>query len=111
MADMIYDEAAPPGGGEVTIVDPLDFSRRKKVGADVRQEDLLVPVFRGGRQVYEVPALEKSRARTGEQLAVFHAGVKRFVNPHQYPVGLEKGLHELKTRLVLEARGVGEEVR
>jgi nicotinate phosphoribosyltransferase len=35
--------------------------------------------------------------------------VKRFVNPHQYPVGLERGLHELKTRLVLAARGVGDE--
>jgi nicotinate phosphoribosyltransferase len=108
MADMIYDENSPPSG-EVTIVDPLDFSRRKKVGAEVRFEELLVPVFRGGRQVYAVPALAESRRRTGEQLSMFHAGVKRFVNPHQYPVGLEKGLHDLKTRLVLEARGVREE--
>jgi len=38
------------------------------------------------------------------ELSKFHAGVKRFVNPHQYPVGLEKGLHDLKTRLVLAAR-------
>src|SRR5204862_273528 len=79
---------------------------RKKVGAEVRYEELLVPVFRAGRQVHEVPPLGESRRRTGEQLAMFHAGVKRFVNRHQYPVGLEKGLHDLKTRLVLEARGV-----
>jgi nicotinate phosphoribosyltransferase len=46
------------------------------------------------------------RARTEAQLATFHAGVKRFVNPHAYPVGLERGLHEMKTRLILEARGV-----
>jgi nicotinate phosphoribosyltransferase len=38
-------------------------------------------------------------------LARFHFGIKRFINPHQYPVGLEEGLHELKTDLVLKARG------
>ena len=37
---------------------------------------------------------------------MLHAGLKRFVHPHQYPVGLSLELHELKTRLVLEARGV-----
>jgi len=31
------------------------------------------------------------------------------VNPHQYPVGLEKRLFDLRTRLVLEARGLPEE--
>ena len=59
--------------------------------------------------MYEVPPLAVSRERTGAQLARFHQGVKRFVNPHQYPVGLERSLHDLKTRLVLEARGVAEE--
>jgi nicotinate phosphoribosyltransferase len=53
-----------------------------------------------------MPALAASRQRTSDQLAHFHAGVKRFVNPHEYPVGLERGLHDLKTRLILEARGV-----
>jgi nicotinate phosphoribosyltransferase len=110
MADMIYDEptsAAVPA--DPTIVDPFDFSRRKHIPAGAKHEDLLVPVFRGGRRVYEVPPLAVSRERTGKQLARFHSGVKRFVNPHQYPVGLERSLHEMKTRLVLEARGVAEE--
>ena len=37
---------------------------------------------------------------------MFQAGIKRFVNPHQYPVGLELGLHERKTKLILKAQGV-----
>ncbi len=107
MADMIYNEhAAPAAGDEVTIVDPFDFSRRRRIAAGGRSEELLVPVFRGGRQVYTEPPLDQVRARTAEQLARFHPGVRRFVNPHQYPVGLERGLHDLKTRLILEARGV-----
>jgi nicotinate phosphoribosyltransferase len=40
------------------------------------------------------------------QIGRISSGVKRFLNPHQYPVGLEQSLHELKTRLVLEARKV-----
>ena len=36
----------------------------------------------------------------------FNAGVKRLVNPHQYPVGLERKLHDLKTELVLKARHI-----
>jgi nicotinate phosphoribosyltransferase len=56
--------------------------------------------------VYDPPPLSESRDRTAAQLARFHPGVKRFIHPHAYPVGLERGLHEMKTRLVLEARGV-----
>jgi nicotinate phosphoribosyltransferase len=107
-ADMIYDLQAPIPADAV-IVDPFDFSRRKKIGGDLRHEDLLVPIFRGGRSVYEVPPLAASRDRTNAQLALFHAGVKRFVNPHEYPVGLERSLHDLKTRLILQARGVASE--
>lgn len=87
------------------IVDPLDFTRTKRIAASTQFEDLLVPVFRGGKAVYETPALADIRQRAFDQLAMFHSGVKRFVNPHQYPVGLDAHLHETKTRLVMKARG------
>ncbi len=86
------------------MVDPADPTRRREIPAEATSEDLLVPVFRRGRRVYDPPPLAKARARTKDQLARFHAGVKRFLNPHRFPVGLEKRLHELRTRLVLEAR-------
>jgi nicotinate phosphoribosyltransferase len=105
MADMIYDLNASLPEHPV-IVDPLDFSRQKKISGQVRHEELLVPIFRGGQCVYDEPPLAAMRARTQAQLATFHAGVKRFVHPHAYPVGLERGLHELKTKLILEARGL-----
>jgi nicotinate phosphoribosyltransferase len=107
-SDMIFDELTGEGfqGGEAVIVDPLDTTRRKAVPAGASFEDLLVPVFRGGELVYEAPALAASRRRTQEQLAGFYPGILRAVNPHQYPVGLEKGLFELRQRMILEARGV-----
>jgi nicotinate phosphoribosyltransferase len=87
------------------IVDPADPLRRREIAEGTPGEDLLVPVFRGGRRVWAPPPLAEIRARTGAQLAGFHAGVKRFMNPHAFPVGLERRLHELRARLVLEARG------
>jgi nicotinate phosphoribosyltransferase len=86
------------------IVDPADPTRRREVPAGLPFEDLLVPVFRHGRRAYDPPPLADLQRRTQDQLARFHSGVKRFLNPHRYPVGLEKRLHDLRTRLVLEAR-------
>jgi nicotinate phosphoribosyltransferase len=104
LADAIWDQAAGVPSPCV-IVDPVDPLRLREIEARVAFEDLLVPVFRRGRRVYDPPPLADVRARTAAQLGRFHAGVKRFVNPHQFPVGLERGLHELRARLVLEARG------
>jgi len=104
LADAIWDQGAGVPSPCV-IVDPVDPLRLREIEARVAFEDLLVPVFRRGRRVYDPPPLADVRARTAAQLGRFHAGVKRFVNPHQFPVGLERGLHELRARLVLEARG------
>jgi nicotinate phosphoribosyltransferase len=104
LADAIIDENAMCDG-RVTIVDPLDMTRRKSVPDGATSEDLLVPVFRGGRRVYEPVDLFSIRRRAAEQLASFPGGIKRFVNPHEYFVGLERGLHERKTRLILHERG------
>jgi nicotinate phosphoribosyltransferase len=105
LADVIFNEEqglpARP-----TVVDPVDPTRRKSIPAEARAEDLLVPVARGGRIVYLPPPSSAARDRARSQLERMHVGIKRFVNPHQYPVGLSAELHDLKTRLVLEARGL-----
>jgi len=102
---VIFDEETGLPEAPV-VVDPLDPTRRKRVPAGTPFEDLLVPVVRGGRPVYEPPPLDETRARARREVARLHPGTTRFVNPHQYPVGLSLELHELKTRLVLEARGL-----
>jgi len=83
----------------------MDPTRRRPVPADLRGEALLAPVLRQGRCVVEAPPLAAVREHAQQQLGMFHAGIKRFMHPHQYPVGLEQGLQETKTRLVLQARG------
>ncbi len=102
--DVIFDENHPVEG-DCTMVDPFDVTRRKIMPKDAAFEDLLVPILRRGQKVYQSLALAVIRQRTGQQLAAFHGGIKRCVNPHQYPVGLELGLNERKQKLILEARG------
>ncbi|MCL4120344.1 UNVERIFIED_CONTAM: hypothetical protein GTU68_000454 [Idotea baltica] len=103
IADVIYDENIGITDAQ-RMVDPMDATRQRSLPSDVDYEDLLQPIFRGGEKVYTPPSIHDVRNRTASQLALFHSGVRRFVNPHQYPVGLEVELHDLKTRLILEAR-------
>lgn len=106
VADMIYNEEdITDVTGPATMIDPLDFTKRRRFAVSQPYEELLVPVFRAGQRVYTQPDIDAVRARVQTQLAELHPGVKRFVNPHTYPVGLEKNLHELKTKLILEHRG------
>ncbi len=98
--DLIFDVEDPPTRNAVAV-DPLDFTRRKTMSDESPHEDLLVPIFRNGSLIYDSPTLDAIRARTQQQLALFHSGIKRFSNPHQYPVGLEQGLHERKNRIDL----------
>lgn len=103
IADVIYDERHPIAG-DCVLVDPLDPTRQKTIPAGTPFEELLVPVFRGGKRVYDPPPLEATRRRRQEQLAGFQAAVKRLVNPHQYPVGLEAGLYQRKTEMIRALR-------
>ena len=105
IADAIFDEAHPiPARRDCTIVDPGDVMRHKTIPHGAACEDLLVPIFRAGSRVYDPPPLTEAQARARRQLAGFHEGIKRLLNPHEYPVGLESSLSELRTQLVLEAR-------
>lgn len=104
VADMIFNEAEPPVPARAAeIIDPANELRRKMIPPNAVAEDLLVPIFRGGKLVYEVPPLAASRERTLAQLRALHPGITRLLNPHEYPAGLEPGLHELRSRLVREA--------
>jgi nicotinate phosphoribosyltransferase len=103
IGDMIYDEIL--GLPEVPLmVDPLDMTRRKHFPQDAVSSDLLVPIMRRGRMIYQLPPISERRALATRQLQSFHAGITRFDHPHQYPVGLEAQLHAAKTDIILQAR-------
>ena len=108
VGDMIFDEMAPPTGDSWTIVDPMDMTRRKSFSAETSFEDLLVPIFRKGKLVYQNAGLMEARDRCKNDLLKLHDGIKRLSNPHTYPVGLERTLYEHKAKKILELRGFEE---
>jgi nicotinate phosphoribosyltransferase len=103
--DMIYDLEQPPGSDDRRLLDPFHETRSKTLPSEAEWEDLLVPIIRDGTSVYEEPTLAATRARAQAQLARLHPGTRRFLNPHEYPVGLSPALYELRRRLIMESRG------
>lgn len=108
VGDMIYDETRGIDQRSV-IVDAGDANRRKQIPPGATGTDLLVPVMRAGEVV--VPFKEESkdkiddtRARTQRELGRLHPAVKRLMNPHEHPVGLDIGLHEIRDQMIREVR-------
>ncbi|HUO09518.1 MAG TPA: nicotinate phosphoribosyltransferase [Phycisphaerae bacterium] len=113
LGDMIFDTLTSPSHpdgfrGDRTIIDPLDPIRRKLIPDNATYEDLLVPIFKNGELVYSPPALPAIREHARRQIAALHPGITRNVNPHAYPVGLEKHLDDLRNHLILQLRGLPE---
>jgi len=104
LGDMIYDVNLSENNQEATMIDPLDITRRKHFSKEIKYTDLLVPIFRKGKKVYNSPNIHEIKETAKKSLEMFHSGIKRFVNPHQYPVGIEKSLFDFKTNLILEIR-------
>nr|MBI1229677.1 nicotinate phosphoribosyltransferase [Cytophagales bacterium] len=106
IGDMIYLEGTDQKE-QVTIIDPLDPTRRKRIDTlQSEEQTLLVPIFRSGQKVYARPSLNGMRQRTLDRLKQFDKTHKRLTNPHIYPVGLEESLYELRTNLVLKNKPV-----
>lgn len=105
-ADALYDIHTDLSSG-CEILDPHDPIRRRKIMANTSYRDLLVPIFREGKCVYKKPALEEIRSYGQQELAKFDTSIKRFYNPHTYPVGMEKSHYYLKLALIEEKQHEG----
>jgi nicotinate phosphoribosyltransferase len=105
VGDMLFDPGHPPSGSPEWI-DPVDPTRRKRLPPGTAFEDLLVPVWSGGKRMAETPSLAASRDWASAQLARLHPGCKRFHHPHIYPVGLEPSLHASRLALIAQARRI-----
>ena len=103
-SDMIFDVREEPSEN-VKIIDPMDSTRQRKIDLQkCSSEDLLQKIFDQGKLVYQKPSLIDIRSGLRKEMNSFHSGIKRFVNPHGYPVGLEENLHQKKTKLILQLR-------
>jgi nicotinate phosphoribosyltransferase len=104
--DMVFDINAEIADDE-TIVDPMDGLRRKHL-LGLRFDTLLKPLARNGENVLpdEYCNAMAAQARVKQGLDTLDESQKRMLNPHTYPVGLERNLFERRLALVARLRGI-----
>jgi nicotinate phosphoribosyltransferase len=95
----VYDETVD--GQPLELFDPQATWKAQTI-TDYVAVPLLVPVFEGGKRVYDVPTLEEARAYCAKQVDALWDEVKRFENPHNYYVDLSPKLWQIKQELLKE---------
>ncbi len=103
VGDLLYDVDHPIVDPNQNV-DPFDSTKQLYFDPACTSCDLLVPILQEGRQVFTPPSLVEIQKRTQSQLAELPVGMKRFLNPHIYPVAMEKRLADLKGRLIKKIR-------
>lgn len=96
--DETVDDTKP-----IELFDPEHTWKRKRF-ENFTAEELLVPVFKNGVQVYKLPTLDEIRARCEREIGGMWDEVRRFNNPHNYYVDLSQKLWDIK-QVMLKSRG------
>ena len=73
---------------------------KRSVQEDYKAVELLRPIFKNGKRVYDLPSLEEIRKYCAEQIDLLWDTVKRFENPHEYYVDLSQKLWDLKNDML-----------
>ena len=106
VGDMIVDDSVDSGDA-TSMVDVLDGLTTYDL-SDATSAEMLVKLVEDGHRLGEPESIEAAKARCREATMRLDPATKRFLNPQTYPVGLERGLAQLRNELALEeARGSG----
>jgi nicotinate phosphoribosyltransferase len=102
IADAIYETNHPIS--EPCVVIDSEREKKTEIPAKTEHSDLLAPVFRRGRLVYQTQNIEASREHARQQLSCAAPEILRLKNPTAYTIGLERSLHELRSTLIAHAK-------
>lgn len=80
---------------DLVIRDP-EATWKQKTMTNFTARELLVPIFEGGKLVYECPTLREIQSYCKKEVETLWPEVLRFDNPHNYYVDLSDKLLELK---------------
>lgn len=108
VGDCLYDvsqeSVTPSADDDRLMFDIENPSLQHRLPATATPLELLQPIFRDGRCVYDSTPIQDMRDRTLQQLDRLPEGCRAFVGPDQYPTGLSRSLHNLKNQLTVEAK-------
>ena len=96
--DEALDDTKP-----LELFDPRVTWKRKTL-TNFTARELQVPVFRGGRLVYQQPPLQEIQTYCAQQVDSLWDEVKRFDYPHKYYVDLSQKLWDIKQELLTRSR-------
>ena len=96
----VHDETVDDSQ-DITIFDPETTWKRKRV-YNYTARELQVPVFLGGKLVYQLPTLQEIQDYCKKEVDALWDEVKRFDNPHTYYVDLSQKLWDIKYQLLRE---------
>lgn len=83
----------------IRLFDPRATWKRKTV-RNFTAKEMLVPIFKDGELVYQLPSLSEIQAYCKQQVDLLWDEVKRFDNPHVYYVDLSDELWNIKQDLL-----------
>ena len=84
---------------DLEIFDPQATWKRKNI-YNFTAKELLVPIFKNGELVYDMPSLPEIQKYCAEQVDTLWDEVQRFDNPHTYYVDLSQKLWDIKYALL-----------
>ena len=94
----VHDETVDDSDA-IEIFDPEATWKRKKV-SDFQARELMQPIYRGGKLVYDRPEIKEIRKYCAYQVDTLWDEYKRFENPQAYPVDLSQKLYDIKQSLL-----------
>jgi nicotinate phosphoribosyltransferase len=102
MADAIYESGH--GVSEACEIVEIETEDKTMIPPNTRYSDLLVPIVRAGKVVYEAPSIGTSREHLRKQLRCAPPEILQLKDPGTYKTGLERSLHELRSALIAHAK-------
>nr|WP_314459080.1 nicotinate phosphoribosyltransferase [uncultured Clostridium sp.] len=92
----VYDE-----NHSLLLFDPIETWKKTHLAPNTyTMRDLLIPVFQGGKCVYESSAVMDIQAYCKKELDTLWDESRRLVNPHEVHVDLSKPLWNMKNQLL-----------
>jgi len=99
---IVLEDETFPRGEPVKAYHPMLSHIHKTYPGNFKKEEILIPIFRGGKLVYKNPSLQKIQENTLQNLKYLRPEQKRLQNPHIYHVSLGENLFQQKQELLKE---------
>ena len=88
---------------DLVLFDPIDTWKKSTLkGGSYEMRPLLVPIFLGGKLVYNCPSVEEIKAHCKKEQESLWEECRRLTNPHAVHVDLSDKLYEMKKQLLTQ---------